>query len=324
MPTQKTDKAILKKLPKTKVAATWIPWTNDRLMMASGYGAGIESPGWYEHNWQYPNDDSSRWLAKTARVFREQQRDVSAAHIIETVRLAQSLVSLRNLQSPGLVEMNEAIQTVMCMGDPTPLLLLKSDLMVGKKIGKVPEGTPRSPLQQDFEIQLKKLRLKLSQTDVELVLDLRKEKDLQKSVLLHRLNLIEIDWGTIQQVRGKGTFKEGWRLYWKPEQMIGLIEKSSYGNTIQGATEKYVSELAKEYQQLDQIVNLLNKVIPAELPSVMETLIRKMDTLAANTSDTLVLMKAMLPLVDIRKYGMKPFAKIYAIINLTIILLFQK
>ena len=27
--------------------ATWVPWTHGRLASASGYGAGIESPGWY-------------------------------------------------------------------------------------------------------------------------------------------------------------------------------------------------------------------------------------------------------------------------------------
>ena len=39
------DKALLKDLPKLKVAATWAPWTNTRLTIASGYGAGISSPG---------------------------------------------------------------------------------------------------------------------------------------------------------------------------------------------------------------------------------------------------------------------------------------
>ena len=303
MPSQKADKVILKGLPKTKTEITWIPWTNDRLMMASGYGAGITSPGWYEHNWIYPEDDGAQWLAKTARVFRAQQKDISAAHIIEAVRLTGSLVHLRNLQKPGLSELNEAVQTVMCMGDPMPLVLLEADLIVGKKIGQVPEGTPRSPLQRDFELQLKKLRLKLSQEDKALVLDLRKELDRGKSALLHRLNLIGIDWGHLTGSNSKGTFKESWRLYWKPEQMIGLIEKASYGNTILGATEKQVVEQMNQFAQLDEIVSLLNRVLPADLPSVMSPLIQKMDTLAANTTDTLVLMRALLPLVDIQRYG---------------------
>ena len=43
----KADAALLKGLPKIKVQATWVPWTYGRLCLPSGYGAGIESPGWY-------------------------------------------------------------------------------------------------------------------------------------------------------------------------------------------------------------------------------------------------------------------------------------
>ncbi|MGW7595721.1 DUF5682 family protein, partial [Streptomyces rubiginosohelvolus] len=43
------DRALLKGLPKAKAELTWVPWTHRRLARHSGYGAGIESPGWYEH-----------------------------------------------------------------------------------------------------------------------------------------------------------------------------------------------------------------------------------------------------------------------------------
>ncbi|MEO0935521.1 MAG: DUF5682 family protein, partial [Cyanobacteria bacterium J06641_2] len=51
MPAAKEDTALLKGLPKKKVQATWIPWTYGRLSYSNGYGAGIESPGWYHHLW---------------------------------------------------------------------------------------------------------------------------------------------------------------------------------------------------------------------------------------------------------------------------------
>jgi hypothetical protein len=40
----KDDAALLKGLPKRKTAATWVPWSYERLSMYSGYGAGITSP----------------------------------------------------------------------------------------------------------------------------------------------------------------------------------------------------------------------------------------------------------------------------------------
>ena len=45
------DAALLKGLPKLKVQSTWVPWTYRHLTSASGYGAGIHAPGWYEHLW---------------------------------------------------------------------------------------------------------------------------------------------------------------------------------------------------------------------------------------------------------------------------------
>ena len=59
--------------------------------MFSGYGAGIQSPGWYEHYWNHPKDTHITWLTKVAELFREKGQDISAAHVIETYRLAISL-----------------------------------------------------------------------------------------------------------------------------------------------------------------------------------------------------------------------------------------
>src|SRR5207249_7899054 len=52
LPSAAEDARTLKRLPRPmKTAAAWVPWTYERLASESGYGAGIESPGWYEHLW---------------------------------------------------------------------------------------------------------------------------------------------------------------------------------------------------------------------------------------------------------------------------------
>lgn len=300
---RKQDDQLLKNLPKTKVESTWIPWTNDRMMFESGYGAGIGSAGWYEHNWQHPDDDGTLWLTKAAHAFRAAQKDVSSAHVIESVRLAHALTTLREIPKTGIYELNEAIRTVMCMGDAEPMQLIREALIVGNRIGTVPDGTPRSPLQKDFEDQLHSLRLKISESAQALSLDLRKENDLEKSRLLHRLNLLGVDWGHLTTARGKGTFKEEWQLYWKPELMIALVEKASWGNTIEAAANKFVADLAQNTEVLAKIVEALNRVLPAELPDGTAALIRKMDALAAGASDTTALLSALPPLADLDKYG---------------------
>ncbi|SFH32463.1 DUF5682 family protein [Pontibacter chinhatensis] len=303
MPKQKADDELTRKLPKVKVEATWIPWTNSRLSFESGYGAGINSPGWYEHLWQKPDDDGTHWLIHVARVFRAHQLDISSAHVIETVRLAQTLTALRGQAKAGLQELNEAVRTVMCMGDEAQLQLIWRELIVGHSVGSIPAASPQVPLQRDLELWQKKLRLKPQEGTRLLQLDLREEPGLQKSILLHRLRLLGVHWGEKKAVSGKGTFKEEWELNWQPELSIHLLEKAAWGNTLEEAATAYVTHLAGQARQLREITFLLGDAIPAELPLGVAALMRRMDELAASTSDVTELMQAFLPLVQIKRYG---------------------
>ena len=189
MPPAKEDTALLKGLPKIKVEVTWVPWTYGRLAYSSGYGAGIESPGWYHHLWEggiKENTDDSQgnvnvnvsvtisWMTRVARLLREQDLDASSAHVIEAVRLAESLAALRNRPLPGLPELNEATQTVLCFGSNLPMQLIHDKLIVGERLGKVPEETPMVPLQKDLTRQQKRLRIPPQATEKTYDLDLRK------------------------------------------------------------------------------------------------------------------------------------------------------
>ena len=301
--TQKHDNDLVRKLPKVKIASTWIPWTNDRLSFESGYGAGITSPGWYGHHWKHPHDDGSIWLSHAAKVFRKHKMDIASSHVIESVRLANALAGLRERSRPGLKELNEATQTVMCMGDEVLMELVWKDLIVGKRMGEVPEGAPQVPLQKDLEQLAKRLRMKFSEDIKQLKLDLREEKQLQKSVLLHRLNLLEVPWGTPVHSSGKGTFKEEWSLEWSPTHTLNLLDKAVWGNTVETACNKYISHRAVTATRLDEITALVEKALPAELQEGIESLMQRMDVLAASTTDTEVLMKAIVPLIQVSRYG---------------------
>ena len=303
MPKQKDDDALLKSLPKIKVETTWIPWTNDRLSFESGYGAGLDSPGWYRHCWNYPEDDGTRWLAHAAQVFRNNKIDISSAHIIEAVRLANTLAALRNLNKASLKELNEATQTVMCMGDDIPMQLVRKELIVGTDLGEVPEGTPQVPLQRDLDQQIKSLRLKISNEEKIVTLDLREESGLQKSILLHRLLVLEVGWGKTQYSSGKGTFKEEWRLLWYPELTIKLLEKAPWGNTIETACIHYLKHVASNCRQLNEITHLVKRALPANLHAGIDEVMKRMDELASGTSDTVMLMDAFTPLVQVSRYG---------------------
>jgi hypothetical protein len=86
MPSAKADDALLKSLTKTPTEAAWVPWSYERLSYRSGYGAGIESPVWYELLWEQRKALGAQWLTRAARLLREQDVPVSSAHVIEACR----------------------------------------------------------------------------------------------------------------------------------------------------------------------------------------------------------------------------------------------
>jgi hypothetical protein len=296
---------ILKTLPKVKikVGVSWIPWTHERLALKSSYGAGIVSPGWYSHLWKHPEEKGNRWLTKVARLFRDKKMDISTAHVIEAVRLAEALAALRGLPRPSLQEFNEATTTVMCMGDSVLLTLIRENLIVGDKIGKVPDSMPKLPLQADFEAQVKKLRLALTAEKKDIELDLRKPLDLERSIFFHRLLLLKIDWAKPFVVRSKGTFKEAWRLAWKPEILVFVVDKAIWGNTLADATLNFVKNQADTTQEIGRLAELIEAAIPAEVFDAIEYILLKIRALAAVSSDISALMSAVPPLADIGRYG---------------------
>src|SRR5258707_11336268 len=91
-----TDAAVLRGLPKAKVAMTWVPWTHARLASWQGYGAGVRSPGWYHHLFTSADRHIiERWLVRAAGVLRKDGVPVSSAHVIEATRPAEAPATMR-------------------------------------------------------------------------------------------------------------------------------------------------------------------------------------------------------------------------------------
>ena len=261
------DALILKDLSEVKVESTWIPWTNSRLSYRTGYGAGIASPGWYTHLWESPDRTTIRWVTHAARLLREEGLEVPSSGVIDAVRLGEALAAMGEQPMPGLYELHEAIQTVLCNGAPEPMQLIREKLEIGEKMGEVPTETPTVPLQRDLEAQVKSLKLKQSPETVTLALDLRDDLHRSRSQLLHRLRLLGINWGEEMRVSGgvKGTFHENWQLRWDVAFAVDLIERNIWGNTIESATIGFVHYQADEAGDLPTLTDLLRQVNLAEL-----------------------------------------------------------
>lgn len=304
-PKVSADNELLKGLPKCKVGATWAPWTFQRLCSASGYGAGIDSPGWYEHLWLHRRDPqlTARWMAKVARVLRQRDLDASTAQVIDGVRLAESLAAFRGRPIPGLAEMNEAALAVFCVGEAAPLRLVGRELYVGERLGAVPQGVARVPLQQEIEATQRRLRLKPAASQTALELDLREPTGLERSQFLHRLELLGIPWGRRGAAASKGTFKEAWVLEWKPEFAIAIVDAARFGNTVETAACGALAEKAGPATPLETLCALLETTLLANLPEAGAALLARIAQEAARGDDVLRLARAVPALARLARYG---------------------
>ncbi|MFD0441087.1 DUF5682 family protein [Streptomyces chartreusis] len=298
------DKALLKGLPKVKADMTWVPWTNRRLARVSGYGAGIDSPGWYGHLFSAPDRPVERWMTKVAGLLREEDRIVSSAHVIEAVRLAETLAAMRGRPLPGLSETTDAVRAVMCEGSDVPLALVQDRLVVGDVLGEVPRSAPAVPLQRDLDRIQRRLRLKPEALERELELDLRKENDAERSRLLHRLRLLGVEWGEPVASRGStGTFRETWRLRWEPELSVRVAEAGVWGTTVFAAATAKAEADAVSAPGLADVTALAERCLLAELPDALPTVMRILADRAALDTDVGHLAQALPALVRSLRYG---------------------
>ncbi|MEV5382283.1 DUF5682 family protein [Streptomyces sp. NPDC052721] len=298
------DRALLKGLPRTRTDLTWVPWTHRRLARSGGYGAGIDSPGWYGHLFHAPDRPVERWLTKVAGLLREEDRIVSSAHVIEAVRLAETLAALRGRPLPGLGETTDAVRAVLCDGSDVPLALVHDRLVVGDVLGEVPESAPAVPLQRDLARQQRSLRLKPEALERELELDLRGDTDAGRSRLLHRLRLLGVGWGEPARSRSStGTFRETWRLRWEPELSVRVAEAGVWGTTVHAAARAKAEADATAAQALADVTALAEQCLLAGLPDALPVVMRVLADRAALDTDVGHLAQALPALVRSLRYG---------------------
>jgi hypothetical protein len=304
LPPAAADDRLLRGLPKVKAVLTWIPWSYGRLAYASGYGAGIRSPGWYDHLFASAGQPVERWLAKAAAVLREEGIPASSAHVIESVRLAEALAALRGRPLPGLEEVTEAARAVLCEGSDLLTGLIQRRLVVGDRLGAVPAATPMVPLQRDLHDQQRSLRLRPEAAPRDLDLDLRKHNDLARSRLLHRLALLGARWGTPQPGRtaNLGTFRESWLLTWRPELDLALIEASMWGSTVAAAAAQRAAALAAG-AAVEDLTALAERCLLAGLGDALAAALAAVRARAAVDGDVTHLMAALPALVRAARYG---------------------
>jgi len=258
-------------LPRLDSSATLMPYSYFRLSSRSGYGAGNRAPAYFELLWDAMNGGKGAgetpylYLTRLAAAHRKAGNLVSSAEVIEAVRLAEVLRTMRGSRYPTLQDLRDAAVTTMGHGQFSELSLAAADTEIGKKIGFLPEGVSRTSVQEDFYRQLKNLRLeKFRAPELQrLDLDLREKLtvkskdaalgDLRRSFFLHRLRVLNIQFAKLLPSRQAGAnWGEYWELRWTPEVEIEVVESSLLGDTIEGAAAFALKERAEASASIAQ------------------------------------------------------------------------
>jgi hypothetical protein len=299
------DRELLKGRAKTKIKATWAPWTAPRLARSSGYGAGVVAPGWCAHLWETREGDrGATWLAKTAKALRDRGHFVSTASVIEARRLGTALAALRDRPAPGFQELREAVIACLCNGESALWNEIAAELLIGSAVGAIPAATPLAPLLEDLQRQQKATRLKPEALERPLAVDLRSESGLTRSTLLHRLNALGVPWGKLADAgRSRGTFRENWMLRWQPEYAVRLVENLTYGSTIGEAASARLREGMGKADSLGALALLVRDAMVADLPRAVAYGVAVLEEKAAIASDCQSLLAALPPMADILRYG---------------------
>ncbi len=305
MPSAAADDRLLRGLPKVKATLTWVPWTYGRLSYASGYGAGIRSPGWYDHLFSSPGQPVERWLARAAAVLRAEgiPRVISARHRVRPARRGARRAARPAAGRPGgghRGRLRGALrgQRAACRAHSAAAGGRRA---ARRGAARHPDGAAAAGPAGSAAPPEAAARSGARDYD----LDLRKPNDLARSRLLYRLALLDVPWGTAQQgrIRNIGTFRESWQLTWRPELDLALIEASMWGSTVAAAATQRARSIADGAAALDELTALTERCLLADLGEALPAVLAAVRDRAALDTDVTHLMAALPALVRAARYG---------------------
>lgn len=305
--TAAADNALLRGASpaRPKAAVAWVPWSDRRLQRRSGYAAGVAHPGWYRHVFRHPGPGGvARFFVDAASALRAAGLAASPDHLIGASRLADALAALRGRPRAGLGEVLDAAESVLAWSGAGTLPGVIDRLTVGDTVGAVPPSAPQVPLARDVDAAQRATRLKPA-SDVKMIeLDLRTTNGRRRSHLLHRLDILDVDWGRLAAGRGaRSTFRETWELSWDPVMAVRIVECASYGTTVAAAASAMVIERTTAANTMVEAAALVHAALLADLPDAVTQGALALGALAAHAADVADLIDALVPLAGALRYG---------------------
>jgi Mg-chelatase subunit ChlD len=223
-----------------ELVSSLIPYGFELLDERSGYPAGIRDPMWQQRLWQTLRDGGdvgalvAACLVEITRAIRARGLPASVPDANAAADVALSLARLRGLAAPGRRELVEAVQTALTQGEllgrGRVVARAMEHVLVGRRRGRLADGTPRSGLGPHVGALLTELRLPAAQMvePEDIRLDpLRSRLDRRRHVALCRLRACGVPYASeLPSVAAGGveTLTVVWRIRMTPatEAMIEL------------------------------------------------------------------------------------------------------
>lgn len=295
--------AELKSIPRAQTQVALMPYSYFRLSSRTGYGAGNKAPYYFETMWDAIQSKTLKqlpaiYLSQVAQELRKAGHNASSASVIEAVRLAESLASMRNGTLPVLQDLHDAAVTCFGGGELSMVAEALNRADVGTAIGSIPEGLGQTPVQEDMNQELRRLKLTAYKSSVmqELSLDLRENikvktkeaafLDLNRSVFLHRLKVLNINFAHKINIRqDSATWAEKWELRWTPEVEIEIVEANLKGETLELAAAFELRERLTQCQLVSEAARIIREACECNLTKIFENAITVLQQLLVETED---------------------------------------
>jgi len=309
------------KLPSAPTRLTLMPYSYYKLSSFSGYGAGNEAPAYYQMYWESLKSGREErfpatYLTRLARLLRDAGNYRSTASVIEAVRMAEALASLKGGAKPTWRDLRDAAIVCLGHGEFSGIAEALARLDVGTVIGSLPEGVSQTPIQDDLNREIKRLKLEKYKSVVaqDLELDLRENRrvkseeaaylDLNRSVFLHRLAVLGIGFARRQATNQEAaTWAERWILQWTPESEIQAVESTLKGETIPIAAAYVLHERLRESRDLAEVSTIVRLACECRLTGAMDEAVRALRELTAEAGSFEGIAAAASELSALIRYG---------------------
>jgi len=310
-------------LPKRKSKLTLMPYSYLRLSSRTGYGAGNKAPAYFQLMWECMQENRleelpSEYMTRLGRVLRDDGGYAGTSNVIESVRLAKGLAYIQGGSMPTLKDLHDGAIACLGHGELSELATAFAHVDVGTKFGELPEGVSQTPLQDDFNREIKRLKIEKYKSTVaaRLELDLRENirlkseesrfLDLNRSTLLHRLSFLGIKFAVPERHANRGdtsTWKEEWVVQWSPEVEIQIVEAVVKGETIEVASAYVLREKLDDCSDVFVAAELISIACICNLTSVIGSALSTLQRLTAEANDFVKAADACFTLSQIIQYG---------------------